>query len=77
MEANWLEAEEMPLYAAVKAAQVLERLQQPLKEVTAMEPVAGLTSTDRTASILTFRVRFDSPTTSPDETNYRIHRKAN
>jgi hypothetical protein len=62
METNWLDIEDMPLYAAVKAGEALRRLRaNPSDAETAIsEPLESL---DRTASILTFRVRFDPPTT--------------
>jgi hypothetical protein len=83
METNWLELEQMPLYAAVKAAEVLERLRSSRTEIDEIDSVTGFESTDRTASILTFRVRFDAAAhtePSPDLCN-PIHnlqrRKAN
>ncbi len=55
MESNWDEWADLPLYAAVKAADALTQLQ-----LRHQDPRSESPDGDRTASILTFRVRFDA-----------------
>ena len=82
MFSNRDEVEDLPLYEAVKAAdalaQFLERRQHPDADGH------GQGEPDRTASILTFRVRFDPAEDIPtlfistaNDTNLHLHREAN